>query len=450
MLVRDIKIAELEAVIAKLQEQLALIPLPVPAVDPRVLEGRDTLIQQLREELAEAQTKAVPPSPPIRIVEPALIAEKDAKIVELESTVATLSSSLIAAGKRGSEPSAETHELKRGNEFLIAQMDEATTRFEQAERELLAARAQIARLENGMPPADTAAIESLQAELAAAQAEKDALTRKVKTLSDENDFFRQQYQQASNSAVESVRQARELEDEVEKLRSQLKLGLKQRNMHYEAIHAKREAEAVKLRATNAILLEQSRRTDDAVRRKAALYDKYRTENEQLREHESAWQDRYAALQERNEELADQVAALRGKQMGVFDDDEGESDYTEGDAEDDITDDDRPGGGSSGVGYGTRETIGGFTSSQLGSQTAEAGGDDVFRSLPAPVPLRGGQVDEEQVAEGEVESLVEGEALRCHWRNDQTQCDLAFDRLEVGVVHFLVCPSLFPPSLSRPS
>lgn len=423
---KDGRIEQLEVIIADLQKRLEQVARPPAAsastieLDTRLIEEKDTVIQQLRAELAEAQAKAVPTSPP-SAVDLALFAAKDAKIAELESTVATLSSSLMAAEKVVSEPSAGMQNLMEGNKFLVVQVDEATSRFEQAERELAAARAQIAELGKGTAPVDTAAVDSLQAELAVAQAEKDALARKAKNLSDENDFFRQQYQQASNSAVESVRQARELEDEVEKLRSQLKLGLKQRNMHYEAIHAKREAEAVKLRATNTILLEQSRRTDDAIRRKAALYDKYRTENDQLRAHESAWQERYAALQERNEELADQVAALRGKQMGVFgDDDEGESDYTEGDAEDDITDDERP------AGSGARGTIGGFTSSQL----SEAGGDNPFRSLPAAVLLRG-QADEEQVAEGEVESLVDGEALRCHWRNDQAQCDLAFDRIEVS-------------------
>ena len=152
----------------------------------------------------------------------------------------------------------------------------------------------------------------------------------------DNAFLRRAYQDASNKAVAEVQRNDALEEEMKILRGQLKFGLKQKEMLGAAVEKKRETEMTQLRMQNKVLLNQSRLTDDDVRRRASAYGKMKHERDQLLQKNGELHEKYEALSERNEELVDQVHYFRAKQMGVFGSDSEEDDNEEEwDEEDDV-------------------------------------------------------------------------------------------------------------------
>lgn len=153
------------------------------------------------------------------------------------------------------------------------------------------------------------------------------LLEKCQSLTSDNEFLRKQYTLASDRAMEEVQRTEALEATIAQLRQQLKYGLKQRELHVDAIKSQRSAENTRLRAQMHILLQQSRLTDDAVRKKAARFSEMALRNAQLEKQQAQHAEQLQALEERNEELLEQIEMLRANQLGVLDDsdDEGEVD-----------------------------------------------------------------------------------------------------------------------------
>jgi len=394
------QLAEKDATITDLQSQLQTLTVKLdaqvaqPVTDPAVNQERNAKINELEAHAAELQQQlmvatATPP------VDSTLLAQKDATIKQLYIDISELQVKLASAPTEAADNSSSDPELAKKSErivFLIAECDTLTTRLEDVQSTL------------------------------------ERANDKNQTLSEENDFFRAQYSLASNQAVASVRKVNDLEAQVEKLQKQLTLGLKQRNMHYEAIHAKREVEMDKLRKSNEFLLAQSRRTDDTTRRKATLYDRYKEHNDRLVDENHTLNRRYNALQERNEELADMNAALRGEKMGAFGGAEvgaSGSEWSEGDAEEDMTDDGSVvGTNARGVEYHTRS---------LGSDLLP-GESQLGPIISGSSPFAGAAMAiGDDGAETEVEAIVEGgEGFRCKWRVGESQCVLMFDDKAVSV------------------
>jgi len=386
------ELAEKDAAIIDLQEQLEELRTRVDTIDPATAEN-DAKIAGLEAQAADLQRQLASAiaSP---TVDPALLAEKDATITQLRADLAERhvlpASTLAPSTGTNNSSEADTETKSERIEFLITECDNLTTQLDNV-RSLL-----------------------------------ERANEKNETLSEENDFFRTQYSLASNQAVASVRQVSDLEAQVDKLQKQLTIGLKQRNMHYEAIHAKRQVEMEKLIKSNGFLLAQSRRTDDSVRRKATLYDRYKEHNDRLVDQNHALNKRYESLQERNEELADMNAALRGEKMGAFGGGEvgdSGSDWSEGDAEDDMTDNGSV--GAKRLGYHTRS---------FGSDLIP--GESQLGSLVSPSsPFA--QPEADHRAENEVEAIVEGgKGFRCKWRVGEAQCVLMFDDKVVSGVRGL--------------
>lgn len=237
-------------------------------------------------------------------VAPSILAEKDKEIAKLQKDVAELEASL-----RGSRAEKSASEERHG----------------QNDKEIETLLSRVTELEDS--------ITDLTAKWRSAEASKTSADK-------EYNFMRAQYDLASRGALENSQKANELESQVETLRGQLDLGLKQKNLHFETIQRKRQEENTKLRLQNKILLDQARLTDDTVRAKAAAFDGFQAHNTALVNDNQLWESKYDSLQARNEELVEQLAVLRGRQMGVFDDDSDvDSNYSEGDAEDDMTDQD---------------------------------------------------------------------------------------------------------------
>jgi predicted nuclease with TOPRIM domain len=168
-------------------------------------------------------------------------------------------------------------------------------------------------------------------------AKLDTAQSRVQSLVEENAWIRRMYDSASNSAAEEARRNDDLKKEMKILRQQLKLGLRQKDLHGEAIRSQWTAENAKLRAQVKILLDQSRLTDDAIREKAIKYPRVHERNKKLEQDLRESRQRNETLKERNEELRDQVEVLRARQMGVFQPGPGDEDESEGeetDAEED--------------------------------------------------------------------------------------------------------------------
>lgn len=207
--------------------------------------------------------------------------------------------------------------------------------------------------------------------------------RSVSSHRDDLQFLRTQYNQASNRAVEEVRKVANLEKKIETLREQLVLGLKQRDMHHAAIRSQNAGETDRLRAQVKILLDQSRLTDDKVRARGIMYPSVKRTNETLIEQLRSANEKIERLEQRNEDLVDQLELLRAKQMGVLVDDEESSD-----ADSDMTDTDDDAVAETSLvalGYDTRPA-GFMSSSQLMPSESQLASDE-------PLPSRAGEVSD---------------------------------------------------------
>jgi hypothetical protein len=154
-------------------------------------------------------------------------------------------------------------------------------------------------------------------------------------------FFREQYQTASDSAVAEVAKSTDLEERMTILQGQLKHGLKQREMHTAAIRAQHEKEVAKLSGQIKILLAQSRLTDDAVRAKAVQFPRVEMQLERAEILLKRAERKIDSLVDRNDELLSHIEVLRAKQMGIL-----------VDTQDDSEDEDYASDSSSGSGFGS--------------------------------------------------------------------------------------------------
>lgn len=233
------------------------------------------------------------------------------------------------------------------------------------------------------------------------------------------EFFRSEYLEARGRVITQIQRTAKLEEQVETLRGQLTLGLKQRDIHFDAVKTQRAAEVEKYRVQNKVLLDQARLTDDIVRRKASQYGSLKKENDSLKEIAYEEQMKIIKLQKRNEELVDQVEYLRAKQMGIFED-----------VEDDLSGTDQDQGSSS--------SLGGEIPSQLGSQARhdKKSSSSLHHSSSQLLPEESIIKMEEAahkdlVSASSPGSLVDaGVGLRCKWRQDGVQCTVLLETLEV--------------------
>ena len=141
----------------------------------------------------------------------------------------------------------------------------------------------------------------------------------VTTLSEDLQFIREQYQEASASAVREVLKSTDLEEKMTILQGQLRYGLRQRDLHHAAVRGRQDEQVTILTAQNNILLEQSRRTDDGVRSRAAAYHEVESQRERLEQLLRDAMRKIDNLSDRNDELVSQIEILRAKQMGVLGD-----------------------------------------------------------------------------------------------------------------------------------
>lgn len=97
------------------------------------------------------------------------------------------------------------------------------------------------------------------------------LKASVKSVASDLEFHRTMYSDASNKAYALAGDLNESRAEVAKLKKQLDFGLKQRDLVYAGGFQARDDEINQLKAQVALLLQQSRQTDDRVRARAQDY-----------------------------------------------------------------------------------------------------------------------------------------------------------------------------------
>lgn len=178
-----------------------------------------------------------------------------------------------------------------------------------------------------VPPPPVLDQTSFEQQLAAKDADRKKWRTRAKraegevtTLQEDLQFIRDQYQEASASAVREVTKSTVLEEKMTILQGQLKHGLKQRDLHHSAVKGQQDKQVAILTAQNKILLEQSRRTDDDVRSRAAAYHEVEAQREELERLLRNAMRKIDDLSDRNDELVSQIEILRAKQMGVLGDD----------------------------------------------------------------------------------------------------------------------------------
>ena len=152
--------------------------------------------------------------------------------------------------------------------------------------------------------------------------------RRADEMEETLQFMRNQYEEASTSAVREVNKANELEEKVERLQGQLKFGLKQRDMSSAEMVKQHKTEIARMTAQVNLLLDQNRMTDDNVRMRAAAYHELKANNARLEAELKKALAKNRDLSERNDDLLGQVELFRAREMGVIPvvDDSDDDDY----------------------------------------------------------------------------------------------------------------------------
>ncbi|WVQ82172.1 hypothetical protein IAT38_004300 [Cryptococcus sp. DSM 104549] len=271
----------------------------------------------------------------------------------------------LAAAERKGDPGAfgaELEALKREHgetvEELKEKLREAELQNSDAEAHILdrtgdlnAALAQTKSLQQQLAEAEElrdqhmAERDALQAELDEAREVSSASATEITSLTEQlaraervsemhessAGFLRTQYDEARERVFSADRTNEELKQQISVLREQLSLGLAQRQVFSASVAAQRDAESAKLRAQIRVLLEQARRTDDDVRKKAAFFTAYSVERDILVSRAAQKDARISELEDENYELVDKVEELvqrmdilRAVKMGVIRDPDAES------------------------------------------------------------------------------------------------------------------------------
>nr|ODN82515.1 hypothetical protein L203_05322 [Cryptococcus depauperatus CBS 7841] len=237
-----------------------------------------------------------------------------------------------------------------------------------------------------------------------------SLEKKQAGISEDLEFVRSQYNEASTRAVEEVRMNTSLRDQVTRLKEQLRLGLAQRQLHSTSFQSIHFSELRKLRAQLRILLDQARLTDDDVRNRARLYEKYKEEYDGIVRTASEQSDKIVKLEERVEELLDQVERLRAVKMGLLEE-------SESDSENENVGEEQCKTGKLENLYDNRREQ--YTRRPFPTNPGSEQGQDPF---VAQAPQC--QADSQEEKQG-------GSGFLCKWRDEGTACMVVCDTAEVS-------------------
>ena len=115
-------------------------------------------------------------------------------------------------------------------------------------------------------------VPKLRAEIASLQKSNKSLTASKEANAADISYFQKQYSEASNAAVDRANEATVAEAAAARLQSLLDVGLVQKDLFQKGESRKHKEHIERLHAEVRILKSESRRTEAAIREKAARWD----------------------------------------------------------------------------------------------------------------------------------------------------------------------------------
>ncbi|KAI0652056.1 hypothetical protein C8Q79DRAFT_1005287 [Trametes meyenii] len=350
------RLAELHATLGEKEQQLVEVENQVETLQALILELRagkaqDTAdfeaklttlqnlsddkseqISQLESQLVELQlqlTQMTSESENERAQHETRIQALNESLEERDEQVSQLESALVELQTEVAEMAAENEKLAAAQELASAddhagKLAVAQQKVAALEQELASARGQLSEVRQ---EATTLAVR-LEA------TEKD-WERRFKYAESDRDLFKNLYSEASTHAARLAKENAELEERAARAESQVRDGLAMVRGTFEAQAAKLRGEVEKWQGLCKVLQEKDKRTDDEVRRRAALEPQLREENERLlREAEIVRSDM--------EKMADIITLMR-EQRWRSDDamNEGYQDEDDAPAQGDMDEEDAP-------------------------------------------------------------------------------------------------------------
>ncbi|WWC89509.1 uncharacterized protein L201_004433 [Kwoniella dendrophila CBS 6074] len=376
-----------------------------------ILENHDASDNEFPEapaDLTQSQTTDSTPSQPHP--DTLALAESKTRISDLEAKLLAMEESR----QRISELEAQLHEALAPKEHPDSvALVEARTRVTELEDKLekLENRPSeaIPKIASSTAEPDTASDNERIKQL---EEENRKLKKSKKTTLEENNFLRAQYSEASNKAVEEVNKVNSLEKQIKVLKSQLSNGLKQKQLHFQNISKITLDENIKLKGQNKILLDQARLTGDAIRKKAATFDKMKREYDEIIANATdknqeivQLKQRVENLSERNEDLVDQLETIRAVQMGVIpsDDDDGDKDSEDESSDSSASQDELMSRAKNRSNRKSRST---------------SNNRDVFQNDNNTAQL--------------TQSNIPSSAYQCSWRDGEKDCKVVCETVEVSI------------------
>ncbi|PCH33937.1 hypothetical protein WOLCODRAFT_160469 [Wolfiporia cocos MD-104 SS10] len=198
--------------------------------------------------------------------------EKSARILELEHKLAALQAQASKAQVDHAEVSAAKEALASKHEEQARSVSEVTASNVRLAGELDALRLEHAREKD-----------ELEKTLQEASNNVAALERRVRDAEDDRDFVRDLYDKASSYASEMKAQKLETEEQLRVAKGQVSDGLPMLKSMYEERIKRLQGELEKSKRLYKILTDKDERTNDEIRRRAALEPQLREENKRLRQ-----------------------------------------------------------------------------------------------------------------------------------------------------------------------
>ncbi|WVQ77216.1 hypothetical protein IAR50_006899 [Cryptococcus sp. DSM 104548] len=348
-------------------------------------------------------------------------------LVESQAEVAEVRKQLAAA-----QQSRQETEKKAREHSAAVKLKSAEEHIESLNAKLKSAEEHVETLSAKLEEAGGVK-ERLSNEVGSLNEQLEALERARVSAVEDQLFVRTEFEKARDRAVELAQKSDKLNKQNELLRSQLKDGLKQREMFNHATSSAHGAQVKQLRAQVKILLDQARVTGDPVREKAVWCDKYREDNERLEAEKAELDRKLRKAKGRQVELFEENQVLRARAMGVLPpESEGESDEDDGAAR----------------GYMTAEEVPArrpfpLGPSGLANNLPSSPQQDFFLTAPEaqrnfahpPGNVSGQAAAGKDGEEVQVEELVEGgRGYECKWREGEEACRVVCDTAEDMLAH----------------
>ncbi|KAI0639615.1 hypothetical protein C8Q77DRAFT_1082074 [Trametes polyzona] len=265
-------------------------------------------ISQLESQLVELQ---------LQLTQQASDADNQRELHALQ--VRELNESLEERNEQISQLESALVELQTEIADTVAENERLSAAQGQSEEQLAATQARAQTLEDELT--------DVRGRLAKAEESAAALTTRLKYAEDDRELFKNLYAEASSHAARLAKENEALEARAALAEGQVRDGLAMVRGTFDGQLAKLRAEAERWKALCGVLTAKDERTDDEVRRRAALEPGLREENARLRTETEA-------VRAEMEEMARTIEQMKAAQRPVEEEKEEEG-YADAIADEDV-------------------------------------------------------------------------------------------------------------------